>query len=140
MVDEFFNNPTEAENFWDYYQSNGWKVGRNPMKDWEAAASKWKRNNYGTNKKRSTESSRSAGTLNEGKASDQGVGKVSLIFQTFNDPQLDKMKVEAARFITAFQNHDSPYWLSFLGNSGVGKTFLATQMRCDIWPWYEIIA
>lgn len=31
----------EAERFFAYYQSNGWKVGKNPMKDWEAAARGW---------------------------------------------------------------------------------------------------
>lgn len=34
----------EAENFWDHFESNGWKVsGRTPMKDWRAAARKWMR-------------------------------------------------------------------------------------------------
>jgi predicted transcriptional regulator len=46
MVELFFkDDPDEAERFWDYYQSNGWKVGRNPMKDWEATARRWSRNN-----------------------------------------------------------------------------------------------
>lgn len=27
--------------FVDYYKSNGWKVGRNPMKDWKAAVRSW---------------------------------------------------------------------------------------------------
>ena len=27
--------------FFDYYSSNGWKVGKNPMKDWNAAARGW---------------------------------------------------------------------------------------------------
>lgn len=27
-----------------YYESNGWKVGRNPMKDWKAAVVTWARN------------------------------------------------------------------------------------------------
>jgi len=27
--------------FFDYYESNGWKVGKNPMKDWKAAARGW---------------------------------------------------------------------------------------------------
>ena len=31
----------EAQQFWDHYESNGWKVGRNPMKKWKAAASGW---------------------------------------------------------------------------------------------------
>lgn len=34
----------EAEKWWDYYASNGWKVGRNPMRDWRAAVRNWKRN------------------------------------------------------------------------------------------------
>ncbi len=32
------------EKFLDYYASNGWKVGRNPMKDWRAAVRNWSRN------------------------------------------------------------------------------------------------
>lgn len=30
-----------AERFQAYYESNGWKVGRNPMKDWKAAVRNW---------------------------------------------------------------------------------------------------
>lgn len=30
-----------AEDFWNYYEANGWKVGRNSMKSWAAAASQW---------------------------------------------------------------------------------------------------
>ena len=30
-----------AERFIAYYESNGWKVGRNPMKNWRAAVSGW---------------------------------------------------------------------------------------------------
>lgn len=29
----------KAEKFYSYYQSNGWKVSKNPMKDWKAATS-----------------------------------------------------------------------------------------------------
>ncbi len=29
--------------FFDYFESNGWKVGRNPMKDWKAAFRNWVR-------------------------------------------------------------------------------------------------
>ena len=37
-------NPTfDAEHFVDYYESNGWKVGRNPMKDWKATVRNWAR-------------------------------------------------------------------------------------------------
>lgn len=34
----------EATRYWDYYTANGWKVGRNAMKDWKAAARNWVRN------------------------------------------------------------------------------------------------
>lgn len=30
-----------AHKFIDYYESNGWKVGRNPMKDWKACIRRW---------------------------------------------------------------------------------------------------
>lgn len=41
----------EAEGFYNYYESNGWKVGRNPMKDWKAATRNWIKNakNYKKN-------------------------------------------------------------------------------------------
>ena len=31
----------DADRFWNYYQSNGWMVGRNKMKDWKAAVRNW---------------------------------------------------------------------------------------------------
>ena len=31
----------DAERFVDFYQSNGWKVGKNPMRDWRAAVRTW---------------------------------------------------------------------------------------------------
>ena len=36
-------NHVNAQKFVDYYSSNGWKVGRNPMKDWKAAVRTWER-------------------------------------------------------------------------------------------------
>lgn len=33
----------DAGQFMDYYTSNGWRVGRNPMKDWKAAVRTWNR-------------------------------------------------------------------------------------------------
>ena len=32
------------EQFIDYYDANGWKVGKNPMKDWKASIRTWERN------------------------------------------------------------------------------------------------
>ena len=31
----------DAERFVDYYASIGWRVGKNPMKDWRAAVRAW---------------------------------------------------------------------------------------------------
>ena len=31
----------DAQRFIDYYTANGWKVGRNPMKDWKATVRTW---------------------------------------------------------------------------------------------------
>ena len=39
----------DCERFFNYYESNGWKVGRNSMKDWKATARNWNRNNDNNN-------------------------------------------------------------------------------------------
>lgn len=74
----------ELDAWFDHYESNGWKVGRNPMKDWKAAINNWLRNRtkydyrptYGTNKKTPTESSRND-NLNAGKYHQyEGIGRV----------------------------------------------------------------
>lgn len=41
-----------VDNFMDYYESNGWKVGKNPMKDWKATARRWSRENRAQEPKR----------------------------------------------------------------------------------------
>ena len=46
-------NNVDANKFIDYYESNGWMVGRNKMKDWKAAVRSWERNNYGNSKQQS---------------------------------------------------------------------------------------
>ena len=37
------NNKVDAERFVDFYSSNGWRVGKNPMKDWKAAVRTWEK-------------------------------------------------------------------------------------------------
>lgn len=37
------NNNVDPQRFIDYYTSNGWKVGKNSMKDWKAAVRNWER-------------------------------------------------------------------------------------------------
>lgn len=36
-------NKVDAQKFYDYYTSNGWRVGKNPMKDWKATVRTWER-------------------------------------------------------------------------------------------------
>ncbi len=40
------NNEVNPEQFYDHYQSNGWMVGKNKMKDWKAAVRTWEKNGY----------------------------------------------------------------------------------------------
>jgi len=40
-------NSVDPQQWFDYYEANGWNVGRNPMKDWRAAVRTWERNGYG---------------------------------------------------------------------------------------------
>ena len=54
-VEEYINEKgynIRASKFVDYYTSNGWKVGKNPMKDWKAAVRSWAHNNYDNDKKK----------------------------------------------------------------------------------------
>lgn len=44
------NNNVDAELFINYYESNGWKVGRNSMKDWKACVRTWERNKVNQHK------------------------------------------------------------------------------------------
>jgi len=43
LKNEFPN--IDAESFHDFYTSKGWKIGKDPMKDWRAAARNWERRN-----------------------------------------------------------------------------------------------
>ena len=46
-VKEYFSTikgtDTDAECFFDYFTANGWRTGKNPIKDWKAAARNWVR-------------------------------------------------------------------------------------------------
>ena len=39
------NLNVDCEYFFDYYESNGWKVSKSPMKDWKATLRNWHRRN-----------------------------------------------------------------------------------------------
>jgi predicted transcriptional regulator len=45
------NNNVDADKFISHYDSNGWKVGRTPMKDWKATVRTWEKNDYGYHNK-----------------------------------------------------------------------------------------
>jgi hypothetical protein len=71
---------SEAEKFWNYYESNGWRVGRNPMRSWQHTVGTWKsryeeRRNAGPSGNPNLD--RNKGTLNEGMSAQyRGVGRV----------------------------------------------------------------
>lgn len=50
-----------------------------------------------------------------------------------NDPELVKLLEGVARFMRAVRDEPHPRWLSLIGSSGVGKTYLARK----IWNWYS---
>jgi predicted phage replisome organizer len=50
-------NKVDAEHFYDYYEANGWKVGKNAMKDWKASVRTWERNGYDKPKAKTQQSS-----------------------------------------------------------------------------------
>jgi hypothetical protein len=44
------NNNIDAQYFCDYYESKGWMVGKNKMKDWKCAIRTWEKNNFNTSR------------------------------------------------------------------------------------------
>lgn len=71
----------EAEKFFNYYESNGWRVGKNPMRSWTHALTNWQnhwleysgpngnKQNENNNRNSPRRADRNKGTLNEGQAS-----------------------------------------------------------------------
>lgn len=54
---------TEVGRFFDFYESNGWRVGKNPMKSTAGAMANWKRN-YDERRYENSPNSRSSGKPN----------------------------------------------------------------------------
>ena len=73
-IQEYCNerkNNINAEKFFNYYESNGWMVGKNKMKDWKACVRTWEQNE----KKYAT--SQNGGYINNKRpASDNNVGEI----------------------------------------------------------------
>jgi len=43
------NNGIDAEQFFNFYESKGWLVGKSPMKDWRACVRTWEKNRFTNN-------------------------------------------------------------------------------------------
>lgn len=56
------NYNVNAQQFFNYYESNGWKIGRNAMKVWQAAVQNWNTREKANNK--------AAGTMWENNSTD----------------------------------------------------------------------
>lgn len=53
QVKEYCNereNSVDPDRWFNYYSSNGWRVGKNPMKDWKAAIRTWENNDKQDNR------------------------------------------------------------------------------------------
>jgi len=53
-------NSVNPEKWIAHYQSNGWKVGKNSMKDWKAAVRTWEGNSFDTQAKQSSQSNQTS--------------------------------------------------------------------------------
>lgn len=62
ILDDNLN--VDANTFYDYYESNGWVVGKNKMKDWKATLRNWSRKNI-QSKPKSSSGSRALDMLRE---------------------------------------------------------------------------
>jgi predicted phage replisome organizer len=59
------NNNVDAQHFIDYYTSNGWLVGKNKMKNWQAAIRTWERNGYSSSKPKTSKPNTTAQELDD---------------------------------------------------------------------------
>lgn len=76
----------EAQRFMDYYTANGWKVGRNAMKDWKAASRNWRK---GYTEKQTKQGDTSART--------QPTGLPAHVIEIANRPKLSQSAVDALK-------------------------------------------
>lgn len=62
-------NEVDPEGWVNFYTSNGWKVGKNPMKDWKASVRTWERNGINRNTNGQRKETSGPGTSGHGKVS-----------------------------------------------------------------------
>lgn len=118
VADTLIND--QAESFLNYYESNGWKVGKNPMKNWHCAIGNWIKNikTYST-----------AGTGTSG----------ALIVATAEQssrPDFDTIYKEVIDIAGKLQNRSN--WLSEPANKNIMagvRTFIAEEIKAH-WNLY----
>ena len=66
------NYGVNAQTFFNYYEANGWKVGRNAMKSWQAAVQNWNTREKANNK--------AAGTMWENNSTDANTADYEDLF------------------------------------------------------------
>ena len=118
VADTLIND--QAENFLNYYESNGWRVGKNPMKNWHCAIGNWVKNikTYST-----------AGTGTSG----------ALIVATAEQstrPDFDTIYKEVIDIAGKLQNRSN--WLSESANKNIMagvRTFIAEEIKAH-WNLY----
>lgn len=59
--------------------------------------------------------------------------ETTLNFKSFQDPILQQMAAAAGRMIRDIKSKTEPYWLSYLGTSGAGKSYLARKIKSEVW-------
>ena len=91
-------NSVNPEKWLNHYESNGWKVGKNPMKDWKAAVRTWENSEFSNPEQKPTDSL--ATQIN------QIIGQdlISKVYETTRDDE----KVTEVKFNTM---HDRDRWL-----------------------------
>ena len=65
-------NGIDAETFWNHYESNGWKVGKNSMKSWKSAIITWEKRNESNRQETAGSSQAQSGSSKGGKTNAEG--------------------------------------------------------------------
>lgn len=110
----------QAESFLNYYESNGWKVGKNPMKNWHCAIGNWIKNI----KTFSTSGTGTSGAL------------IVATAEQSSRPDFDTIYKEVIDIAGKLQNRSN--WLSESANKNIMagvRTFIAEEIKAH-WNLY----
>ena len=118
VADTLIND--QAESFLNYYESNGWKVGKNPMKNWHCAVANWIKNI----KTYSTSGTGTSGAL------------IVATAEQSSRPDFDTIYKEVIDIAGKLQNRSN--WLSESANKNIMagvRTFIAEEIKAH-WNLY----